>query len=381
MKILVYPKANNNLYQELLYSPIKNSGDTVVYLSDRQQISRRRAFIYFIFNSLLPPIDLFLLVPKVTILRLLGYKTLHIHWTYGFVLRARPWRTILGKKILFAHFIFFISTVKFLNYSLVWTAHNAEPHQKDFDDDFKAYKVLAKHSDRIIGNTIHVINEFKKNNIISQDKPFYIIPHGNYVDAYLNNTTKKNARRMVNVSDKEFVFLFFGTIKEYKGIELLLVEYAKIYSNKKKLIIAGKNNNLAVEKKIQDSVISEKTRFFNYHIPDEEVQIYFNASDIVVLPFKSITTSGSAILALSFGKAVIVPNIGDLMYLPDTVAYKYDAEDPEGLYKAMRRAIDNPEEVKEKSRNALIYAKNIPSWEEIAKETRGVFEGCINHTI
>jgi glycosyltransferase involved in cell wall biosynthesis len=365
MKIVSYPKAKNTPYQELIYSQKIFHGDKITYLLSRKQYG----------------LEVIFFIPALIHHRLLGYKVFHLHWIHTFKIYNRHWQNNFSLRLLYLHYLVCIFFIKFLGYKLVWTAHDIAQHSQVFLDDKKMVQKLAEACDAIIG---HTQNTFKE---LTEISPYtgcakIIIPHGNYLDVYPNTEKLNDARKKLNLQEKEFVFLFFGNIQKYKGIIPLLDAYKIISSeDNARLMIAGTLVEIELRNPVEELLVSNKIKFFPTRVEDRDIQIYFNASDIVVLPFKSITTSGSAILALSFGKAVIVPNIGDLMYLPDTVAYKYDAEDPEGLYKAMRRAIDNPEEVKEKSRNALIYAKNIPSWEEIAKETRGVFEGCINHTI
>ena len=93
----------------------------------------------------------------------------------------------------------------------------------------------------------------------------------------------------------------------------------------------------------------------------------------MVLPFKEISASGSALLALSFGRAVIVPRLGDLDNLPDAVAYKYSPQESDGLVRAMKDAEQDVAVLCQKSKAALRYAEEL-GWPLIAQRTHEAIE-------
>jgi glycosyltransferase involved in cell wall biosynthesis len=108
------------------------------------------------------------------------------------------------------------------------------------------------------------------------------------------------------------VLLYLGLIKPYKGILELMEAFNKIENNEDMLLlIAGKSMDedyfIEINNKLQTN-ISIREGF----ISDEDLQIYFNATDLVVLPFEKIENSGSVILAMGFGKAIVAPSKGVL---------------------------------------------------------------------
>jgi len=83
----------------------------------------------------------------------------------------------------------------------------------------------------------------------------------------------------------------------------------------------------------------DRIRAFLQFVPAKDVQLYMNAADVVVLPFKDILTSGSALLAMSFGKAVIAPRLGCIPESLDSRGvFLYDHNEEEGLLKAIQQA-------------------------------------------
>ncbi len=81
-------------------------------------------------------------------------------------------------------------------------------------------------------------------------------------------------------------------------------------------------------------------------------------------------------LALSLGKPVVVPDMGDLVYIPDTVSYKYDSKDELGLFNVLKEVIDKSEDVKNKSTKAKAYA-SLFSWKEISDKTSEAYRSLL----
>ena len=108
------------------------------------------------------------------------------------------------------------------------------------------------------------------------------------------------------------------------------------------------------------------------HFPNEELQTYFNAADVVVLPFLNVLTSGSAIAAMSFGRPVIVPAMGCLPELvDDSVGILYDPQQPDGLFQALRAI--RQRDVAAMGAAAYRRAQSF-SWDEIARQTLEVYQ-------
>ena len=139
----------------------------------------------------------------------------------------------------------------------------------------------------------------------------YVIPHGNYIGYYANNVSKSKARRRLGLNNENFVYLFLGLIRPYKGIEDLIDTFLKLSNTNTRLLIAGRVFGIInYESKLKESTKGNcRIKLFLDFIPDEDIQVFLNACDVFVLPYKDITTSGAALLGMSFGKPIIAPNI------------------------------------------------------------------------
>lgn len=110
-------------------------------------------------------------------------------------------------------------------------------------------------------------------------------------------------------------------------------------------------------------------------VAQEEIQVYMNACDCVMLPYKSYSTSGLAHLATSFGRACIAPNKGYFKnFLNESNNFLYDPENKDGLRKAMMCAIEKKGKLLSMGKNNLESSRKW-SWLDMARETCKVYEG------
>ena len=173
------------------------------------------------------------------------------------------------------------------------------------------------------------------------------IPHGSYVGVYPNNISQEEARKKLGLREDKFIYLFLGQIRDYKGVDVLLDAYSRVRTENTILVIAGVCRDPELRKLLNNSA-DDSTVWHDGLVSDDVLQNYFNAVDVAVLPFKKIITSGSALLALSFGKAVIIPTMGDLSKLPSSISYVYNPTQVNGLKEAMELALSNKTEVHKK---------------------------------
>lgn len=172
-----------------------------------------------------------------------------------------------------------------------------------------------------------------------------VVPDGNYVDVYENEVSRTEARAELGIDEKQFVFLFFGQIRPYKGIPELIQAFSSLDLPDAELVIAGNPYTADIEAQVTtlaaaDPRIETELSF----IADDRVQYYLNAADTLVLPYRKILNSGAAHLGLSFGTPIVAPEIG---CLPETVPAEndllYDAAATDGLHRALRRAYEAPD--------------------------------------
>jgi beta-1,4-mannosyltransferase len=133
---------------------------------------------------------------------------------------------------------------------------------------------------------------------VVQDVPYHY--------TYPNTATPDESRRLFNLPSNAFVYLFLGTIKPYKGVERLINAFLQTATTNDYLLIAGVSDNPTYAEEVKSRASQDqRILLHNYFIKKEEVQYYYNAANVVVLPFKNIEHSGSVDLAMSFRRPVI----------------------------------------------------------------------------
>ena len=264
-------------------------------------------------------------------------KYIHLHWLFGIY---DPFNNGLtyGKAIKFISKIIF---AKLLGYRILRTVHNFLPHEATRPT---LENWIRRKTSGLADITIVHCN-YAKNLILAKWKvkedKIRVIPHGSYNGYYLNTISCEDARKLLGVNDDCFIFLFFGMLRDYKGIKPLIQSFQEIQTIKPKtrLIIAGRPFNEIIKREIEETAAcNEKISCFLRYVPDEEVQCFFNASDAIVLPYQNVLTSGAAVLALSFGKPVVLPGKGCIPELIDEeTGFLY--HDKISLREALLRAI------------------------------------------
>lgn len=202
---------------------------------------------------------------------------------------------------------------------IVCIADNVVPHEhRPGDRLFTRYFVGAV--DAFVTMSEQVLKDLRR----FTQKPALLEPHPLY-DHFGPQLPQAQARAHLQLPPNGFLFLFFGFIRAYKGLDLLL-EAMHLLQQKStappcKLLIAGefyedrqKYDNLIAQYRLQDAVLL-RTDF----IPDEEVRYYLCAADVVVQPYRNATQSGVTPLAYHFEKPMIVTDVGGL---PDMVPHR-----------------------------------------------------------
>ena len=196
-----------------------------------------------------------------------------------------------------------------------------------------------------------------------------IIPHPHFVGIYPDDLPVGEARARLCLSADETAFVFLGGIRPNKGLETLCTAFRSLPGSNLHLIIAGKPWSPPgyVEQLKQLAEDDGRIRLIPRFVPDSEIQLYLKAADVVVLPFASILTSSSAILAMSFGRPLVVPAMG---CLPELVApdagILYDANVTGSLREALERC--GQLDLQKMGQNALAKVSEF-SWASFASQT------------
>ena len=348
MKVLVLPRDGANPYQDLLYGELRRRGAEVCYVGLLTPS--------YTLNLLLQPVEL-------AIRRLTGARILHLHWVYGFGLIASDRYPFL-RRVAQAWFAVWLWTVRLLGLRLVWTAHNTLPSSPVFADDVRARRKLVAACDLVIAHSPSALTALAELDIVPRKSA--VIPHGPFMAS-----VSPELLRTPGAGPGPRRLLFFGRVQPYKGVEDLLAAFAALPPDlDARLTIAGECSDPSLAAVIAEfarqSAGCVETRL--ERIPDDEVSRLFADADAVVLPFKQITTSGSAVLALCHGRPIVVPDLPGLAHLPDGALIRYDGTTSE-LTDALSEAVVADSYVLAKmSAEAYAYCSAI-SWNEIAEAT------------
>ncbi|MEO6813443.1 MAG: glycosyltransferase family 4 protein [Ginsengibacter sp.] len=210
--------------------------------------------------------------------------------------------------------------VKKNNYTkVICIADNIFPHEKRPGDKIFT-KYFLKPIDGFITMSQKVLADLHQ---FAKDKPAQFVPHPLY-DNFGGIITKDEARKKLGININDRIVLFFGFIRKYKGLDILLNAF-KILKQKipssflektgsLKLLIAGEfyEDEKNYHELLNDPTIKDSLILHTHFIADSEVKYYLCAADCVVQPYRSATQSGVTPLAYHFEKPMIVTNVGGL---------------------------------------------------------------------
>jgi beta-1,4-mannosyltransferase len=220
---------------------------------------------------------------------------------------------------------------------LVWTVHNISPHEhRNSEIDKKAYQGVIDRADLIVHHCARSATLLSEAYLRTQAVPSIVVPHGHYVGAYADEVTKLQARQKLRIPHDATVFLSFGLIRGYKGIDLFRRAYSRARIKEKFLLVAGHYTGVGgVKGKLESLRLALATRFDSRSrfdlkaVDDDDVQLYFRAADAVVLSHSAGLNSGVAVLGMTFGKLVIGPDLGcmgQVLMQGDNLVYEANNE-------------------------------------------------------
>ncbi len=245
---------------------------------------------------------------------------------------------------------------------------NVIPHErKFFDKPFS--KWFLQQNSGCIAMSSSVLEDMLS---LTPDKPYILQPHPLY-DHFGAKMDKEKACERLGIKPDKKNLLFFGLIRDYKGLDLL-IEAMKHLDDGYRLIIAGESYGSfdKYQEQIEniiaaDPSAAERIIIFNRYIDDNEVPAFFSASDICVLPYKSATQSGITAISLHFEIPVIATRTGGLAETVEEPGIGIIAEEisAEGIAKAIKSYFNHPD--KSIFVDNIRKLKETMSWKSFAK--------------
>ena len=231
--------------------------------------------------------------------------------------------------------LFNILLVKILFGKVVVTIHDVHSFSNQVKINFTK-KIFYALTDLILTHNNFSKNEITK--IVPKNLNIHIVPHGNYLPFIKLEKDKLRSKKKLNLQENKKIILFFGLIKEVKGLEVLLKSLKEVVEKHKdiRLLIAGKlwkNDFSKYQKIIDEQKLNDYCILHTKFIPQSLVKHYYAASDLVVLPYKRIYQSGVLMMTLSYEKPVLVSDLPPLTEVinDDVNGYVFKSEDSENL--------------------------------------------------
>lgn len=279
--------------------------------------------------------------------------------------------------------------LKFMGIKLAYTVHDISPLDESKLDHlfnllvYKTADILVVHSDsnkRELAKQMKLIEEKIK-----------VMPHGDF-DNYIPEKilSKSEAREFFGLSEEHNVVLFFGAIKEYKGLDILAnsLTLASHKINNLAVLIAGEagdaeTRNIVIKcKEILAKLPKEvKIIFDDKFIPVTEVAKYFIASDVVVLPYRRVTHSGIPHLAYTFGRPIIASDVGDFKEIIDEgkSGFVLSYNNPENLSEKIIQAFSDKPKLEEMGKYARNFCATKNTWKDSAESLIPVYKKMIKN--
>jgi D-inositol-3-phosphate glycosyltransferase len=314
-------------------------------------------------------------------LRLIGYaitarpKIFHILWNNRF--------EFFDRTILLLYY-------KLLGKNIVLTAHNVNARKRDSKDtrlNRVTLRIQYHLADQIFVHTEEMRRELLVGFGVPRNK-VAVIPFG------INNTlpctslTSLEAKQRFGIAPAQKTILFFGNIAPYKGLEHLVIAFASFrrYEPNYRLIIAGRTKGsdeywrmirqLIARDGIEDQIIQRIE-----YVPDGDVEIYFKAADVVVLPYTYICQSGVLFLAYSFGLPVIASDVGSMKedIIEGRTGFVCRPADPNSISETIRKYFESNLFIQLEERRSDIkeVANNRYSWERVVEITRKAYSNLL----
>jgi beta-1,4-mannosyltransferase len=285
---------------------------------------------------------------------------LHFDWIISYYYRRWAWLTGLSVLTFCAQIIL----ARLVGVRLVWTLHNLLPHDQ-------SQLALHRFCQRFLARRCAWIRVFGESTVqkaaaelrVSEAK-FRVVPEGDYTKVYPNRVTPQAARAQLGLPEDSRVLLYLGLIKPYKGVLELVRMFNELREPGTYLYLAGRIMDTRYGEKVRRE-LTDQIILRDEFIPESELQYYFNAADLVVLPFQQIENSGSVIMSMGFARPVVAPRQG--------VLEERLRAQPEWLYSSagelrekLKKALTVPSDQLDKAGIANFKALSAYRWEDFA---------------
>jgi glycosyltransferase involved in cell wall biosynthesis len=299
---------------------------------------------------------------------------IHIHWTEPYIASGASISRVKVERTLLE-----LRAARRRGSRIVWTAHDLFRHDRAHDPGERRFlRGLVELADAVIvhcGSAVDALGSALDLTPAERGR-VHIVPHGHYAGRYPDQVTRAEARARLGLAEESRVVAFVGWVREYKGVAELIEAFARVKEPSLRLVIAGRAVDETYAARLRElASVDPRVRLELGFVPDEDLQVYLRAADVVAAPFLEIFTSGSVLLAMSFGRAVIAPRRGCVVdTLDEAGGLLYDAADAGGLEAALRASLTA--DLEGMGRHNAEGLERF-SWPRIAASTLEVYEAVL----
>lgn len=241
----------------------------------------------------------------------------HLHWPDHVLNRPTALQAMLrGLAVLLL-----ATLARYRGCKVVWTVHNLHSHERRHP---KVEEWFWRHLIRRVDGYIS-LSRSGRDLLLGQfprlrQTPGFVVPHGSYRGIYPHDLSHHAARRSLEVSADATTIGYIGRILTYKNVPHLVRVFRQLSVPNSVLFVAGEPVSPGVGEAVTSAADADpRVRLFLHHVPAAELQVYLLASDLIVFPYRDILNSGSALLALSFDRPVLVPRLGAMGELRECI--------------------------------------------------------------
>jgi glycosyltransferase involved in cell wall biosynthesis len=321
-------------------------------------------------------------------------RSLFYYWRllrYAAAAKPKIFHILWNNKIEYFDRTLLLLYYKALGKKIVFTAHNVNQARRDAKDsplNRLTLRIQYRLTDHIFVHTQKMKRELLEDFGVREDA-VTVIPFGINNSLPHTGLTPAQAKEKLGLSNQEKVILFMGRIKAYKGLEHLLTAFQSLVSRRPeyRLIIAGEQKKgsekylddvlARIERDCQPEQVILKIQF----IPDDEMELYLKAADVLALPYKEIFQSGVLFLGYSFGLPVVATDVGSFReeIVEGRTGFLCRPADPEDLAKTIASYFETDlyRDLARRRRDIEEYANDRYSWDAVGDLTRNVYANLL----
>ncbi len=305
--------------------------------------------------------------------------------------KAKIFHILWNNKIEFFDRTLLMLYYKLLGKKVVLTAHNVNKRRRDASDtrlNRLTLRVQYRVADRIFVHTEKMKSELTKEFGVSPQR-VTIIPFGINNAVPTTDLSSSEAKRRLGLGENDKAVLFFGQITPYKGLEYLVRAFKKQLAEHDdyRLVIAGNPKPgfedywRAIEMEIRGDVSKGRIFVRSEFIPDSDVEIFFKAADVLVLPYTHIYQSGILFLGYNFGLPALVADVGSLRdeIVAGETGFTFNRGDSDDLARAFEDYFSSDlfANLSDRRRRIQEHVKARHSWDIVGQITAGVYGDLI----